>query len=298
MAETTRAPVDVFEKARTHDRSEQLEMAKEADLLPYFRVLDSEAGPVVEMEGRETIMLGSNNYLGLTGDPRVKQAARDALETFGTGLTGSRLLNGTTPLHLELERELAEWMQTEDVIVFSTGYQTNVGCIGTVLAPGDTVICDSADHASILDGCKLSGAKLRPFRHNQMPKLEKMLDRAAGDEGGVMVVVDGVYSMEGDLPPLPAIAELCGRYGARLMVDEAHGVGVLGARGAGATELSVSRTGSTCGWAPSPRASPPAAASSPGLPTSSSTCGSRAARSSSAPRPSPRPSARRSVRCG
>ena len=227
----------MFEKARTHDRSEQLEMAKEADLLPYFRVLDSEAGPVVEMEGRETIMLGSNNYLGLTGDPRVKQAARDALETFGTGLTGSRLLNGTTPLHLELERELAEWMQTEDVIVFSTGYQTNVGCIGTVLAPGDTVICDSADHASILDGCKLSGAKLRPFRHNQMPKLEKMLDRAAGDGGGVMVVVDGVYSMEGDLPPLPAIAELCGRYGARLMVDEAHGVGVLGARGAGATEL-------------------------------------------------------------
>ncbi|HEX5956662.1 MAG TPA: aminotransferase class I/II-fold pyridoxal phosphate-dependent enzyme [Solirubrobacterales bacterium] len=237
MAETTRVPVDVFEKARTHDRSEQLEMAKEADLLPYFRVLDSEAGPVVEMEGRETIMLGSNNYLGLTGDPRVKQAARDALETFGTGLTGSRLLNGTTPLHLELERELAEWMQTEDVIVFSTGYQTNVGCIGTVLAPGDTVICDSADHASILDGCKLSGAKLRPFRHNQMPKLEKMLDRAAGDGGGVMVVVDGVYSMEGDLPSLPAIAELCGRYGARLMVDEAHGVGVLGARGAGATEL-------------------------------------------------------------
>jgi 8-amino-7-oxononanoate synthase len=237
MAETTRAPVDVFEKARTHDRSEQLEMAKEADLLPYFRVLDSEAGPVVEMEGRETIMLGSNNYLGLTGDARVKQAARDALETYGTGLTGSRLLNGTTPLHLELERELADWMQTEDVIVFSTGYQTNVGCIGTVLAPGDTVICDSADHASILDGCKLSGAKLRPFRHNQMPKLEKMLDRAAGDGGGVMVVVDGVYSMEGDLPPLQAIAELCGRYGARLMVDEAHGVGVLGARGTGAAEL-------------------------------------------------------------
>ena len=227
----------MFEKARTHDRSEQLEMAKEADLLPYFRVLDSEAGPVVEMEGRETIMLGSNNYLGLTGDPRVKQAARDALETFGTGLTGSRLLNGTTPLHLELERELAEWMQTEDVIVFSTGYQTNVGCIGTVLAPGDTVICDSADHASILDGCMLSGAKLRPFRHNQMPKLERMLERAAGDGGGVLVVVDGVFSMEGDLCDLPAIVDLCRRYGARLMVDEAHAVGVLGARGAGTCEL-------------------------------------------------------------
>jgi 8-amino-7-oxononanoate synthase len=237
MSETTRAPVDVFEKARTHDRAEQLAAAKEADLLPYFRVLTSEAGPVVEMEGRETIMLGSNNYLGLTGDERVKQAARDALETYGTGLTGSRLLNGTTPLHLELERELAEFMGTEDAIVFTTGHQANVGCIGTILEPGDTVICDSGDHASILDGCKLSGAKLRPFRHNQMPKLEKMLERAAGDGGGVMVIVDGVCSMEGDIAPLPEIVELCERHGARLMVDEAHAVGVLGARGAGTAEL-------------------------------------------------------------
>jgi 8-amino-7-oxononanoate synthase len=237
MAETTRAPVDVFEKARTHDRAEQLAAAKEADLLPYFRVLTSEAGPVVEMEGRETIMLGSNNYLGLTGDERVKQGARDALETYGTGLTGSRLLNGTTPLHLELERELADFMGTEDAIVFTTGHQANVGCIGTILEPGDTVICDSGDHASILDGCKLSGARLRPFRHNQMPKLEKMLERAAGDGGGVMVIVDGVFSMEGDLCDLPAIVELCGRYAARLMVDEAHAVGVLGARGAGTAEL-------------------------------------------------------------
>jgi 8-amino-7-oxononanoate synthase len=237
MSETARAPVDVFEKARTHDRAEQLELAKQADALPYFRVLTSEAGPVVEMEGRETIMLGSNNYLGLTGDPRVKQAAREALETYGTGLTGSRLLNGTTPLHLDLERELADWMGVEDVIVFTTGHQANAGCIGTILGPGDTVICDSADHASILDGCKLSGARLRPFRHNQMPKLERMLDRAAGDGGGVLVVVDGVFSMEGDLCDLPAIVELCGRYGARLMVDEAHAVGVLGARGAGTCEL-------------------------------------------------------------
>ena len=237
MSETTRAPVDVFEKARFHDRSEQLEAARQADVLPYFRLLDSEAGPIVEMEGRETIMLGSNNYLGLTGDERVKKAARDALETYGTGLTGSRLLNGTTPLHLDLERELAEWMQTEDAIVFTTGYQANLGTIGTILEPGDTVICDSGDHASILDGCRLSGAKLRPFRHNQMDKLEKMLDRAAGDGGGVMVVVDGVFSMEGDVCNLPPIVELCRRYGARLMVDEAHGVGVLGARGAGACEL-------------------------------------------------------------
>jgi 8-amino-7-oxononanoate synthase len=237
MSDTTKAPVDVFEKARSHDRLEQLEAAKQHDLLPYFRLLTSEAGPVVEMEGRETIMLGSNNYLGLTGDERVKQGARDALETYGTGVTGSRLLNGTTPLHIELERELAEWMGTEEAIVFTTGYQANVGCIGTILEPGDTVICDSGDHASILDGCKLAGAKLRPYRHNRMDKLEKMLQRAAEDGGGVLVVVDGVFSMEGDVCDLPRIVELCRGHGARLMVDEAHGAGVLGARGAGASEL-------------------------------------------------------------
>jgi len=237
MPETARISVDVFAKARQHDRAEQLAAAREADLLPYFRVMSSEAGPVVEMEGRETIMLGSNNYLGLTADPRVKQAAREALETYGTGLTGSRLLNGTTPLHLELERELAEWMQAEDAIVFTTGHQANAGTIGTILAPGDTVICDSADHASILDGCKLSGAKLRPFRHNRMDKLERMLERSVEDGGGAMVVVDGVFSMEGDLCELPSLVELCERYGARLMVDEAHAVGVLGERGAGSCEL-------------------------------------------------------------
>jgi 8-amino-7-oxononanoate synthase len=237
MSEIAKPPVDVFEKARSHDRLEQLEAAKQHDLLPYFRLLTSQAGPVVEMEGRETIMLGSNNYLGLTGDERVKQAARDALETYGTGVTGSRLLNGTTPLHVELERELAEWMGDEDAIVFTTGYQSNLGTIGTILGPGDTVIVDSGDHASILDGCRLSGAKLRPFRHNRMDKLEKMLQRAAEDGGGVLVVVDGVFSMEGDVCDLPRIVELCQAHGARLMVDEAHGAGVLGARGAGACEL-------------------------------------------------------------
>jgi 8-amino-7-oxononanoate synthase len=182
-------------------------------------------------------MLGSNNYLGLTGDERVKQGALDALERYGTGLTGSRLLNGTTPLHLELERELAEWMGTEDAIVFSTGHQANLGTLGTILSPGDTVIADSGDHASILDGCLLSRAKLRVFRHGRLEKLEKQLERAANDGGGVLVVVDGVFSMEGDVAPLTEIAELAGRHGARLMVDEAHGAGVLGARGAGASEL-------------------------------------------------------------
>jgi 8-amino-7-oxononanoate synthase len=228
--------IDLFEKARTHERLEQLRAAREQDLLPYFRLLTGPAGPVVEMEGAERVMLGSNNYLGLTGDPRVTQAARDALDTYGTGLTGSRFLNGTTPLHLELEREIAEWMGTEDSIVFTTGYQANVGCLSTILSPGDTVICDSGDHASIMDGVAMSRAKVRPFRHNRLDKLDEMLERAVGDGGGILVVVDGVYSMEGDVCDLPHVVEVCRKHGARLMVDEAHGVGVLGARGAGACE--------------------------------------------------------------
>jgi 8-amino-7-oxononanoate synthase len=229
--------IDVFSKVRGHERAEQLRAAREADLLPYFRTLQSPAAPVVEMEGAERIMLGSNNYLGLTADPRVMAGARDALERYGTGLTGSRLLNGTLELHLELEREIAEWMGTEDAIVFTTGHQANVGTLGTILSPGDTVVADSGDHASILDGCLLSRAKLRPFRHNRLDKLERSLERAAEDGGGVLVVVDGVFSMEGDVAPLPQIAELCRTHGARLMVDEAHGAGVLGARGAGTAEL-------------------------------------------------------------
>src|SRR5450631_2930082 len=229
--------IDVFAKIRGHEREELLRAAREADLLPYFRTVESPAMPVVEMEGHPRIMLASNNYLGLTGDERVIQGARDALERYGTGLTGSRLLNGTTPLHLELEREIAEWMGTEDAIVFTTGHQANIGTLGTLLGPQDTVIVDSGDHASILDGCLLSRAKLRPFRHNRLDKLEKMLQRAQDDGGGILVVVDGVFSMEGDIAPLSEICDLCERYGARLMVDEAHGAGVLGARGAGTAEL-------------------------------------------------------------
>jgi 8-amino-7-oxononanoate synthase len=228
---------DVFSKVRGHDREELLRAAREADLLPYFRTVESPAMPVVEMEGAPRIMLASNNYLGLTADERVMQGAEDALHRYGTGLTGSRLLNGTTPLHLALERELAEWMETDDAIVFTTGHQANVGTLGTLLGPGDTVIVDSGDHASILDGVLLSKAKMRPFRHNRMDKLERALSRAEQDGGGVLVVVDGVFSMEGDVAPLVEITELCAHYGARLMVDEAHGAGILGARGAGAAEL-------------------------------------------------------------
>jgi 8-amino-7-oxononanoate synthase len=233
MPETS---IDVFAKARDNERVALLHAAREADIVPYFRTVEGPARPVVEMEGAPRIMLGSNNYLGLTGDERVIQGARDALERYGTGLTGSRLLNGTTALHLQLEEDIADWMGTESAIVFTTGHQANVGTLGTILGPGDTVVADSGDHASILDGCLLSRAKLRAFRHNRMDKLERMLERASTDGGGVLVVVDGVFSMEGDVPPLREVCDLCERFGARLMVDEAHGAGVLGARGAGATE--------------------------------------------------------------
>src|SRR6201998_1262664 len=234
---TDAPPTDVFAKVRGHEREAILRAAREADVLPYFHVLSTPAMPVVQMEGAQRIMLGSNNYLGLTGDERVMQGAEEALHRYGTGLTGSRLLNGTIPLHLELEREIAEWQGPEGAIVFSPGHQANVGTLGTLLGPGDTVVVDSGDHASILDGCLLSRAKLRPFRHNRLDQLEKMLERAQSDGGGVLVVVDGVFSMEGDLAPLQEICGLCERYGARLMVDEAHAAGVLGRRGAGTAEL-------------------------------------------------------------
>ncbi len=228
---------DVFAKVHGHEREQVLNAAREADVLPYFHVLSSAAMPVVEMEGAQRIMLGSNNYLGLTGDERVMKGAEDALHRYGTGLTGSRFLNGTIPLHLELEEEIAQWMETDAALVFTTGHQANLSTLGTILSPSDTVIVDSGDHASVFDGCLLSRAKLRAFRHNRLDKLEKMLERAQADGGGVLVVVDGVFSMEGDIAPLREICELCARYGARLMVDEAHGAGVLGARGAGTAEL-------------------------------------------------------------
>jgi 8-amino-7-oxononanoate synthase len=229
--------IDVFAKARQHERLDQLKVAREIDALPFFRVLEGPTLPVVEMEGKPRIMLGSNNYLGLTGDERVKQGALDALHRYGTGLTGSRFLNGTTDLHLELEAALADWLGTEGALVFTTGHQANLGALGTILAPGDTVVADSGDHASILDGCILSRAKLRAFRHNRLDRLEHTLEKAQADGGGILVVVDGVFSMEGDVAPLPEIVELCQRFGARLMVDEAHALGVLGARGAGTAEL-------------------------------------------------------------
>src|SRR2546421_3828333 len=234
---TDHVAADLFEKARNRERVEQLKGARDNDLLPYFRLLEGPAGPVVEMEGAERVMLGSNNYLGLTGDKRVTDAARSALDQYGAALTGSRLLNGTIPLHQELEREIADWMKTEDALVFTTGYQANVGALSTLLQPGDTVIVDSGDHASIMDGIAMSHARIRPFRHNRLKKLEEILERSTGDGGGVLVVVDGVYSMEGDVCDLQTLVPLAKAYGARVMVDEAHGVGVLGPNGRGACEV-------------------------------------------------------------
>jgi len=233
----THQQADIFERARNYERRELIEQAREHDMLPYFRRMESQAAPVLPMEGRERLMLGSNNYLGLTGHPRVQAAAHDALSHYGTALTGSRLQNGTVPLHLELEREIADWMGTEDALVYTTGYLANLGAISALVGPKDTVVVDSADHASILDGCKLSGARLRPFRHGHVDKLDAMLDRAAQDGGGTFVVMNTVFSMEGGIIDLPGVVETVKAHGARLMLDEAHAIGVLGVRGAGLAEL-------------------------------------------------------------
>ena len=241
-AQTARTPaecsmptsIDVFAKAREHERLEQLEAARELDALPYFRVLEGPTLPVVEMEGSARIMLGSNNYLGLTGDERVKQGALDALNRYGTGLTGSRFLNGTIDLHLELERELAEWLGHRGGARVHHRPPGQPRRARHDPRPRRHGVADSGDHASILDGCILSRREAaRRSATTGSTCSSKRSRRRPSDGGGVLVVVDGVFSMEGDVAPLPEIAELCGRFGARLMVDEAHALGVLGARGAG-----------------------------------------------------------------
>jgi 8-amino-7-oxononanoate synthase len=182
-------------------------------------------------------MLASANYLGLADHPDVVAGARAAIDRYGSTVTGSRLLNGTTTLHSELEEELAEWHGTEAALVFTTGYQANIGTVSALVGPGDTIVVDSAAHASLLDGCVLSKAKTRAFLHDRMDLLEEALEKARGDGGAIFVVVDGLYSMGGDIARLDRILALCERYGAALMVDEAHSAGVLGARGTGAVEL-------------------------------------------------------------
>jgi 8-amino-7-oxononanoate synthase len=230
-------PIDILERVRQNPQVALHKVTKANGFLPYFRTMDSAAGPTASMDGREVIMLGGNNYLGLTQDPRVVAAARQALDRYGTGLTGSRLLNGTVRLHEELEHELAEWFGTEAALVFTTGYQANLAVMSAIATDEDSIVCDSADHASILDGLAMSPAHIRPFRHGRMDKLETALKRACRAGGGILVIVDGIFSMEGDVSNLSAITELCARYGARLAVDEAHAVGVLGERGTGSAEL-------------------------------------------------------------
>jgi len=205
------------------------------DLSPFFRTMAGQSGPVVVQDGREVIMLGSNNYLGLTSDERVKRAAVDAVERYGTGCTGSRPMNGTLPMHHELEAELADWLSGEACLVFTTGYAVNLGVISTLATSGDAVFVDLHCHASITDGARLSSATVRAFRHNSAASLRRRLSAWSekGTGGGVLVAIDGVYSMSGEVAPVDAIAQACADGGARLLVDEAHALGVLGPQGAG-----------------------------------------------------------------
>jgi len=221
--------MDLFEKCRQFTRARE---AMESGYYPYFIPLDQTEGTEVVIGGRRLIMIGSNNYLGLTTHPKVRQAAIDAVRQYGTSCTGSRFLNGNLMMHKELEARLAAYVRKEAALVFSTGYQTNLGAISALVGRGEVVITDRDDHASIVDGCHLAFGEMKRFRHSDMADLERVL-KATGD-AGKLVVVDGVFSMGGDIAPLPEIVPLCRKYGARLMVDDAHSIGVLGGgRGTG-----------------------------------------------------------------
>ncbi|WP_198422419.1 aminotransferase class I/II-fold pyridoxal phosphate-dependent enzyme [Streptomyces sp. QHH-9511] len=204
---------------------------------PYFRALQTGNSPRIDMDGRPRMMLGSNNYLGLADHPLVVEGARKALERFGTGSTGSRLLNGTIDLHLELEAEIADWYGTEAAIVFTTGHQSNLGTVGALAGRGDVIVADSDAHASLHDAARFTDAQSVRFRHNDIDNLAEKLTAAAKRSRPTMVTVDGVYSMEGDLAPIDQIAEVCLEHNALLLVDEAHSVGVLGPDLTGVTEL-------------------------------------------------------------
>lgn len=224
--------MDIFEKCYEYkDYKEVLA----AGLYPYFHALESGQDTEVIIEGIKTVMVGSNNYLGLTSDPRVKKAALDAVEKFGSGCSGSRFLNGTLTLHLQLEKNLAEFVGKDAALTFSTGYQTNLGIITAIAGRNDYILCDSENHASIVDACRLSFAKTLKFEHNNMDDLERLLSKI-DDTHGKLIVVDGIFSMEGDIADLPSIVELAGKYGAKVMVDDAHSFGVLGKHGKGTAE--------------------------------------------------------------
>jgi 8-amino-7-oxononanoate synthase len=218
-----RMKMDIFEKCLNYTTARE---AIAGGYYPYFLALTENEGTEAVYKGHRLIMCGSNNYLGLTTHPQVRQAALDAIQRYGTSCTGSRFLNGTIELHEQLESEIAEWVGKEAALVFSTGMQTNLGTISALVSRDDVVILDKQDHASIVDGAKLSWGKTVRFRHNDMADLERVI--SAAGEAGKLVVVDGLYSMEGDIAPLPDIIPICKKHGARLMVDDAHATGVLG----------------------------------------------------------------------
>lgn len=222
---------DLFDKIEKDPVLKAARMGREMGIYPYFRPLSETEGTEVVVDGKRLVMIGSNNYLGLTTHPRVRQAAIEAIERFGTSCTGSRFLNGTLELHKELEHRLARFLGKEAALIFGTGYQTNLGAITALMDKDDVAICDKEVHACIVDAVKMAGCEMRRFRHNDMDDLERILKETA--DRRKMVMVDGVYSMGGDLAPLPEIVDLCQRYGARLFVDDAHGLGVMGPGGRG-----------------------------------------------------------------
>jgi len=224
--------MDLFQKCKDYHLVDDI---KEAGIYPYFHVLESKQDTVVNMEGARKIMIGSNNYQGLTSDPRVIAAAVKATEEFGSGCSGSRFLNGTTSLHLELEKELAEFLGKEDCVTMSTGFQTNLGVISAIAGRKDYIFCDKENHASIYDACRLSYATMVRFNHLDYDELEEKLKNVP-EESGILIVTDGIFSMTGDICDLPRLVELKHKYGARLMVDDAHCFGVIGKTGAGTAE--------------------------------------------------------------
>ncbi|PKL00984.1 MAG: 8-amino-7-oxononanoate synthase [Tenericutes bacterium HGW-Tenericutes-1] len=224
--------MDLFKKVEEFTIVEDY---KKIGVYPYFHALETKQDIEVTMEGKRRIMIGSNNYLGLTGDKRVIEAGMKAIEKFGSGVSGSRFLNGTLTTHVELETELARFLNKEACVTFSTGFQSNLGIISAICGRNDLIFCDRENHASIYDGAKLSYATMVRFQHNDMVDLERVL-ASADDSKGKLIITDGVFSMSGDICNLPEIVRLAKKYGARVMVDDAHGLGVLGKRGRGTAE--------------------------------------------------------------
>ncbi len=224
--------MDIFEKCTTSPITKLAHEYIDSALYPYFRPIETGQDTEVYIQGKKFLMLGSNSYLGLTSDLRVIEAANEATRKYGTGNAGSRFLNGTLDIHEKLEAKIARLMNREKAILYSTGYQTNLGVISGLVGKGDVVITDKADHASIIDGCKLSYGEMLRFRHQDIDHLDKVLEKIP-EEKGKLIVVDGVYSMEGDIADLPGIIPVAKKHGARVMVDDAHAIGVIGRQGRG-----------------------------------------------------------------